>query len=113
MKRTRICIGVVVIALIFSTSSFAFNFFSKTNEVTKTTEQNINIKTVTLDVPGMYCRTCPFTVKRSLKKLDGVNKVDSSIKTKTVIVTYDSDKLFVEDLIKATTDNGYPSTVRK
>lgn len=113
MKKTGIYTVIAVIALISSTSVFAFNFFSKTDEVKESAEQNINIKTVILNVPDMYCRTCPFTVKKSLKKLDGVNKVKASFKTRTATVTYDSTKLSVENLIKATTDANYPSTVRK
>lgn len=69
-------------------------------------------KTVILDIPGMYCPTCPFTVRKSLEKVDGVKNVKTSSEAKTAIVTYDSSKLTVNDLIKATTDVGYPSTKR-
>jgi len=73
----------------------------------------IEEKTITLNVPGMYCPTCPFTVRKSLEKLDGVKSVKTSSTTKTAIVTYDSSKLTIDDLIKATTDVGYLSTVKE
>ena len=51
-------------------------------------------QTVTLDVPSMNCVTCPFTVKRALKNVEG-------------------DKTSVEQLIESTTNAGYPSSLKK
>lgn len=70
-------------------------------------------KTVTLNVPGMFCPTCPFTVRKSLEKLEGVSHVETSIETKTATVMYDPTKLDTDDLIKATTDVGYPSNIKE
>ena len=69
-------------------------------------------KTVTLDVPGMYCEVCPITVKKSLVQLPGVNKVNVSLKAKEAVVTYDDAKVDVNKLIDATWNAGYPSTVK-
>src|SRR5437667_10420048 len=35
-------------------------------------------KTVTLNVPGMTCPTCPITIKKALNKVQGVSNVDVS-----------------------------------
>lgn len=70
-------------------------------------------KTVTLSVPGMYCEMCPATVKKALSRVPGVAKVDASYKDKQAVVTYDATKTSVEALTKATTNAGYPSTVKK
>jgi len=70
-------------------------------------------QSVTLDIPGMYCPTCPFTVRKSLEKLDGVKNVKTSSKTKMAVVTYDPSKLTIDALINATTNVGYPSTVNE
>ncbi len=67
-------------------------------------------KTVTLAVPGMYCATCPITVKGSLTAVPGVAKVGVSLAKKTVTVTFDDAKTGVPALIAATTNAGYPST---
>ena len=67
-------------------------------------------KTVTLTVPGMYCATCPITVKGSLSAVPGVTKVQVSLAKKTAIVTFDDAKTAVPALITATTHAGYPST---
>ncbi len=69
-------------------------------------------KTVTLDVPGMFCISCPFIVSKSLRRVNGVSDVKASSSTKTAIVTYDPSLVTPDALIKATTDAGYPSTLR-
>lgn len=70
-------------------------------------------KTVTLSVPGMYCAVCPITVKKALTAVKGVSKVKVDFDFREAIVTYDDTKTNVAELIKATTDAGYPSEVKK
>lgn len=70
-------------------------------------------KTITLDVQNMTCALCPITVKKSLEKVAGVNAVKIDFAKKTATVSYDPDKARPEMLTKATTNAGYPSTVRK
>lgn len=54
-----------------------------------------------------------ISVKRSLTSIDGVSKADVSLEKREAVVTYDDAKTSVEALRKATSDAGYPSTVRK
>ena len=70
-------------------------------------------KTVVLDVPGMTCKFCPITIRKALKKVKGVIKATAEYETKTATVTYDPAQTNVDELIKATTNAGYPSTVKK
>lgn len=69
-------------------------------------------KTVTLAVPGMYCALCPITVKKALTKVTGVTEVNIDLDTKQAVVTFDDAKTDAAALIKATTNAGYPSTVK-
>lgn len=71
------------------------------------------IRTVTLSVPTMTCPVCPITVKKALRAVGGVDKVDVKYAQKKVIVTYDNTKTNVAALTRATTDAGYPSTPSK
>jgi mercuric ion binding protein len=66
-------------------------------------------RTVTLAVPGMTCPVCPITVKKALKAVPGVSKVDVSFAKKDAVVTFDDAKTSVAALTKATADAGYPS----
>ena len=66
-------------------------------------------KTVTLDVPGMTCPTCPITIKKALNKVQGVSKVDVSYEKKQAVVTFDDTETDTKALVKTTTNAGYPS----
>lgn len=67
------------------------------------------VQTVTLDVPGMTCSSCPITVKKSLTKVDGVQQVKTSFEKKEAVVTFDDTKTSVEKLSLATANAGYPA----
>jgi mercuric ion binding protein len=69
-------------------------------------------RTVTLDVPGMNCGMCPITVKKALKKVPGVKSATADLDSKQAVVTYDDAKVTPAQLVKATTDAGYPATVK-
>jgi mercuric ion binding protein len=70
-------------------------------------------KTVTLDVATMNCVTCPYTVKLSLKKVEGVSEAAVDFDSKEAVVTFDDEKTTVDALIQATADAGYPSTLKE
>lgn len=69
-------------------------------------------KTITLSIPGMTCATCPITIKAALKKVPGVTDVTVSYEKLEAVVTFDDARTNTDALIKATTDAGYPSTVK-
>lgn len=69
-----------------------------------------NLQTVTLSVPTMTCPVCPITVKKALEKVPGVSKVNTDLKGKTVEIIYDPQKIIVKELIRVTTQAGYPSS---
>lgn len=70
-------------------------------------------QTAVLDVQNMTCGLCPVTVKKSLEKVAGVSQSRIDFAKKTATVTFDADKTSPTALIKATTDAGFPSAVRK
>lgn len=67
------------------------------------------IKEVTLKVDHMDCATCPVVVRAALYDLEGVDKVQVSMKDKTVKVTFDDTKLKSSDLATAVTNAGFPA----
>ena len=69
-------------------------------------------KTVTLSVPGMDCAACPIIVKSSLEAVPGVVKVVVSLADKTAVVTFEDQKTMTSALMAATSDVGYPSTIK-
>ncbi len=69
-------------------------------------------RTMTLAVEKMTCAVCPITVKKALNRVAGVTNTEVSYERKEAVVTFDDTKTSVTALIKATTDAGYPSTVK-
>jgi periplasmic mercuric ion binding protein len=71
-----------------------------------------NVTELALDVKNMTCAVCPITVKKALEKVPGVTSAAVDFDKKTASVTFDPDKASPAMLAKATSDAGYPSTVR-
>jgi periplasmic mercuric ion binding protein len=71
------------------------------------------IQSVTLDVKGMTCASCPLTVKQVLKKVPGVTEVSVDLKSESALVKFDSEKTKPEQLAKAVSDVGFPTTLKR
>lgn len=69
-------------------------------------------KTVTLDVPGMTCSSCPITVKKALMKVDGVQETKTNFDKREAVVTFDDSKTSFDTLAAATANAGYPVTLK-
>lgn len=67
---------------------------------------------VTLTIKGMTCKGCPVTVKKSLKKLDGVKETIVTLNPPRAIVVYDPKKVSTEKIVAATKNAGFPSTIK-
>lgn len=70
------------------------------------------VQTVTLSVPGMNCPVCPITVKKALEKVEGVKKANVSLEQREAKITFDNAITNPDKLMQATTDAGYPSTLK-
>jgi len=73
------------------------------------------MKTVTLTVDGMTCGTCPITVKKALRSVDGVTEVVAKYEGKGdgwAKVSFDVDRADIDDLTFATEEAGYPSRLK-
>ncbi|MDT8309956.1 MAG: mercury resistance system periplasmic binding protein MerP [Methylophaga sp.] len=69
------------------------------------------VQTVILSIPGMNCAACPITVKAALQQVDGVIEVDVRYSDREAVVTFDNIQIIPAELIEATTNAGYPSTL--
>lgn len=76
-------------------------------------DQKIQLKTVVIPVEGMVCVACSATVKRALKSIDGVSKVEVSLEKRTAQVTYAPDKLSPDRLVAAINKAGYKAGTPK
>src|SRR3990172_4318748 len=63
-------------------------------------------KTV-LKVKGMHCASCVSMIKKSVKKVDGVEEASVSLATGEVTILFDPAKKPLENIVKAVTKMGY------
>jgi len=67
-------------------------------------------QTAIFAIEKMTCATCPITVKRAMKAVDGVSNVDINFAEKTATVVFDPTVVTVEQVGAASTNAGYPAT---
>ncbi|RUM51471.1 MAG: hypothetical protein DSY87_09465 [Methylococcus sp.] len=70
------------------------------------------LETVILDVRNMDCPMCKITIRKALEKVDGVRQAKVDYDTRTARVRFDPGLTNVDALAQATTNAGYPSTLR-
>lgn len=71
-----------------------------------------SLQTVTLDVQNMACPMCAITIRKALEKVAGVKTATVDQDSSTASVTYDPDTTNPDTLIQATTNAGYPATLK-
>lgn len=62
---------------------------------------------ITLHVDGMYCATCPITVRVAVGRLPGVCEVTVSLERAEAVVVYDPTQVTPAQIIEAIEAAGY------
>lgn len=75
----------------------------------KNTAAVANAETAEFQVSGMYCASCPFTVKSAVERVKGVQGVNVNSKgnTGTVKVQFDQSKTDLNKIKQSVLDLGY------
>ncbi len=68
-------------------------------------------ETATLAVDNMSCDACSVTIRAALMRLDGVISATITLDPPMATTIYDPSRVTVDELIKTTTDIGYPSRI--
>ncbi len=66
--------------------------------------------TAQFSIENMTCATCPISVRKAMKRVDGVKSVEIDYEAKTATVVYDSAVTTPTDIAAASTNVGYPAT---
>lgn len=71
-------------------------------------------RVATLELQNMSCVACAPIVKKTLSRIEGVRQVSvlERAGAATVTVLFDDEKVSAEALARATTNAGFPSSVR-
>lgn len=70
-------------------------------------------RTVTLQVDGMTCPSCPYIVTRTLERVDGVLAVEVSFEDRQAVVRFDDETTDIPALTAATANVGFPSRLSR
>jgi len=62
---------------------------------------------ITLPITGMTCVNCAANIERNVRKLPGVNKADVNFATEQAVVSFDPEKVRLDDLTTKVEDAGY------
>jgi len=68
-------------------------------------------QTVTFDVPGMYCASCPFIVESAMGGVEGVISVTADSDARTALVVFDDDITTTGDIADASASAGYDASL--
>jgi len=66
--------------------------------------------TAQFSIENMTCATCPISVRKAMKRVDGVKSVEVDFETKIATVVYDPAVTTPADIAAASTGVGYPAT---
>lgn len=69
-------------------------------------------RTASFSVENMTCEACPITVRKAMERVEGVKSVQVDFDTKTATVVFDPSVTTVEAIAAASTNVGYPATLK-
>ncbi len=117
-NRTRslgVFIGVVSVIAAFALSTGCRRETTAAAQAT-ITDTKVTTRMIAVPVDGMICQVCSGTVKRALKKVDGVQDAEISLEKRNAVIRYDDRKVNADQLAQAIKDAGFkpgaPTTVQ-
>lgn len=75
--------------------------------------ENKSGEIVKINLPTMQCGTCKKNIETALKKVDGVNSIDVSVKEKVATVNFDKSKINLDKIETEITHVGYDANSKK
>ncbi len=91
--------GLTVLNLSSANRADASEVTAQANEVTQS-----------FAVENMTCPACPFTVKKAMARVEGVNSVTVNFDAKTATAVFDPTVTTAQEIAAASTNVGYPAT---
>jgi mercuric ion binding protein len=97
----------------------AAGFLAGCGKKTETTSENKPTETKTageiikVNLPTMQCSTCKKNIETALKKVDGINSINVSVKDKIATIDYDKSKINQDKIETEITLVGYDANSKK
>ncbi len=103
-------ISAIAVLVIGLTGLATFGSKNIQADVTDVAVASIGAQTRVFAIENMTCPACPFTVKKAMARVKGVNEVTVDFDAKTATAIFDPAITTVEDIANASTGVGYPAT---
>lgn len=71
-----------------------------------------SLNKVVLNIKDMSCSSCELKIENSLKQLEGVTEVKVSLSKAKAFITYDENKIKIDDIISIIEKLGYPASTQ-
>lgn len=108
MKKTLLMAAAIAATAI---GGLALATVSKSaNKETVSASVEATQSTAKFSIEKMTCATCPISVRKAMKRVDGVKSVEVDFETKVATVVYDPALTTAADIAAASTNVGYPAT---
>ena len=108
MKKTFLLASAIGAAAIGGPALAAAS--QATNEETVVATAEATQATAQFSIDKMTCATCPISVKKAMKRVDGVKSVEVDFETKIATVNYDPAITTPTEIAAASTNVGYLAT---
>ena len=106
--QTKKFLGIVSV---FAVAMLAFPYYADAfypeQEAKVATVNATHSESIELDIEGMTCKACNFTVSNAVYDLEGVLRADADYKTGKANISFDTDKVNIDELIKAINKTEY------
>lgn len=110
MRKFNISILLMFIIISISNSGILFNnFYNNTKMIDITFAE----KTIKIKCTEMSCNACKQSITRSLKTVQGINKLDVDLETKIITVVIDDSKTDEQEVLNAIIGAGYEAEIIK
>jgi Cu+-exporting ATPase len=80
---------------------------SSPNEAQKSLDDSTSLNSADLSITGMTCASCVASVEKKLNQTVGVNTANVNLMTEKASITYDSNKISLEQIITEVESIGY------
>ena len=103
--------NIITIALIIAAASFTATTNAHTDHQPAAKVVPVQ-QTVIYSIENMTCKLCDITIRKAMKKVDGVIKATVDFESKTAVVVFNPAKTDVATIGLASTNAGYKATVK-
>ncbi|HXG30602.1 MAG TPA: heavy metal-associated domain-containing protein [Thermodesulfobacteriota bacterium] len=98
---------VIIVLVMLSGGAFLNLYVCCSPKKALSKENTPNTKEAVFKVEGMTCGMCPLTIKAALKRLGGVVSADVSYRDKEAKVSYEEDKVTVDEIVRTIENAGF------